>query len=248
MHRLVLRFIVNEIERGSRLWNEVYSFALVSVHETVEKELEMVGKSFEQLPVVFNNNQREIAAHAIALVHHHTLPAEGAQIRNVSQVEDMHWYSGKAMKSLGRVEEEVQVWEGLVNVLEHRQVPDQSKSNSQSLLDVRTDRESRVAAANDSLGMAFMRNGRLNDATAKLENSLKMRLAIHGPDKPHSDIALSLNNLGLMYEAMGNSDKTLEKYEKSLQMGHAIHDRTNRTLISRYRSTTLDYCMKPWET
>ena len=49
-----------------------------------------------------------------------------------------------------------------------------------------------------------------------------MRLAIQGPNKPHPNIAMSLENLGLLYEAMSNLDKALENHEKGLQMNLAI--------------------------
>ncbi len=35
MHRLVRLFVVSDMDRGSEIWNEVYSFALVTVHECV---------------------------------------------------------------------------------------------------------------------------------------------------------------------------------------------------------------------
>ncbi len=103
MHRLEQRFIVCDMERGSGLWHEVYSFTLVRVHEAVETELGMEGKSFKQLPAVFDNNHREISLHTIALVHHCMLPAHGCEVQDVSKVEEIHRYSGKTMEFAGKL-------------------------------------------------------------------------------------------------------------------------------------------------
>ncbi len=51
MHRLVSRFIVRDIGRGSRFWNEMYIVALIIVHERVETELKKEVQSFENCPL-----------------------------------------------------------------------------------------------------------------------------------------------------------------------------------------------------
>ncbi len=80
--------------RGSVVWNDLYSLALVTVHEAAENELEKEGKSFEELPDVFGNNYRKTMAHTTALVGHHTLPTQGAEIWNVSKVREISIHSG----------------------------------------------------------------------------------------------------------------------------------------------------------
>ncbi len=223
MHRLVRLFVVSDMERGSAEWNEVYSLALVCVHEAVEFELENDGKSFRELPDVFGNNHLEIASHAIGLVHHHTLPAQGAEIRDVSKVEEIHRYSGGVMKFMGKVEEEVQVWERLVDVLEHRQAAKRSRSRELCFLDDGSEVKSSNSTSWSTFEGAPMRSGKLNDEALKHEQSLELLLAIQRRNKPYSDIGASLDNLGSVYGKLGKLDKALEKHEQSLQMKLAIH-------------------------
>ncbi len=130
MHRLVRLFVLTKLERGSDLWVEVYSVALGSVHEGVETELYNEGKSFGDLPDVFGNNHSEFVEHARALVDHHTLPAQGTEISDVSKVVDIHEYSGRTMEFTVKVEE-VQVWERLADVLHHEQASNQRGSCSE---------------------------------------------------------------------------------------------------------------------
>ncbi len=223
MHRLVQRFILSDMESGSGVWNRVYRHALVCVHEAAQNELKREDKSFRELPDVFKNNHREIAAHAIALVHHHVLPEQDAEIPDVSLVEDIHRYSGKAMEFLGKVKEEVQVWNGLVSIYEHRQASSRRRTSNGHLLDVENDEKSHIADIYNSLGLALMRNGELKDAASKHKQSLEMFKAIHGPYTPHSDIAASLGNLGLVYRKQGKLNKALEKHNQAMEMRLRIH-------------------------
>ncbi len=229
MHRLVWRFIMNDIERGSALWNEVYSAALVTIHEAVATELEKEGKSFETLPDVFGNNHDEFVAHATALVTHHTLPVQDAKIRNVLEVEDIHRYCGEAMGFMGKTEEEVHVWKCLVDILNHLEVANRRGSSSVRSTDVQyseyqgKELKSRIADVYNSLGIALLTNGDLNDAASKHEESLELYRAIHGHEKPHPDIATSLGNLGRVYKRQGKLNKALEMHEQSFEMKLAIH-------------------------
>ena len=223
MHRLVRRFIVSDMERGSALWNELYSVALVTVHERVESELEKEGKSFAEFPDIFGSNHHEFVSHATALVDHHTLPGQGGEIRHVSKVEDIHRYSAEVMEFMGRVEEEVQMWTRYVDLLHHRQAANKRENCNGLLLDIGNEEKTLIASAYNSLGLALVRNGKLNDGASMHEQSLEIRLEIHGPDKPHSAIAKSLNNLGSAYLKLGELEKALEKHEESLEMNLAIH-------------------------
>ncbi len=229
MHRLVRRFILSDMQRGSALWNELYRIALVAVLEAVEKELKKDGKSFEELPYVMSNNNSEISAHAIALVRHHALPAQGAEIRDVAKVEDIHRYYGSIMEFMGNAEEAVQVWERLVDILHYLQARSRRNSYIGRLFDMGNRRnrkrelKSRIAGAYYSLGDALMRNGELNEAVCKAHQSLEMRRAIYGQNKLHHDITASLGGLAIAYHAAGKLEKALQKQEQSLEMYRAIH-------------------------
>ena len=228
MHRLVRRFILSDMERGSALWNEVYNFALVSVHKLVETELENDGKSFKELAYVSGNSHRVFAAHATALVGHYTLPAQDVEIGHFSKVDDIHRYSGRAMEFMGKAEEEVQVWERLLDILLHRQSANR-KSSNENLSDTShhenqgEEVESRIASVYNSLGGALVGLGRLYSAALHLEQSLEMYQVIHGHGKPHAHTAASLDNLGSVYRRMGKLDKALERHEQSLEMRQAVH-------------------------
>ncbi len=50
-----------------------------------------------------------------------------------------------------------------------------------------------------------------------------MRRAIH-KNKPHPDIASSLDSLGIVYDAMGKPEKSLEHYEQSLHKNQSHFD------------------------
>ncbi len=229
MHRLVRRFVVTEMERGSDLWNDVFSVALVTVHESVKAELNREGNSFGDLPDSFGKNHHELVAHTSMLVDHYTLPTRGARIRHVSKVEDVLLYGGEAMRFMGKAAEAVQACEYLVETLQHRQAANRRRSSIGRLLDVWFRRKRgrglnfRIAAVYNSLGLGFIENGQLNYATSMLEQSLAMFLAIHGHDTPHPDIAGSLCSLGNIYVKLGKLDKALEKHEQSLAIFLAIH-------------------------
>ncbi len=112
---------MSDMERGFASWNEVYCVALITVHGAVQTVLKKEGNSFAQLPDTFGSNHHEFMLHVTALIEHHTLPAQGAEIRDVSKVEDIHRYSGSTFESMGKAEEEVEVWERLLDILHHRQ-------------------------------------------------------------------------------------------------------------------------------
>ncbi len=58
---------------------------------------------------------------------------------------------------------------------------------------------------------------------AEDEKSSKMRLVIHGHDKPHPAIATTLSNLRNVYGRPGKLVNALEKHEQSLEMYRAVH-------------------------
>ncbi len=203
MHRLVRRFIVIEMECGSELWKEVFNLALVTMHESVKIVLENEGKSLKELPKVFESNHDEFVAHALALVDYHVIPKRSDKIPHVSKVEDIHQYNGEALHIIGKAEEEIRIWERLIDVLRHREAINRSYAERLRGKWCRRNRgkELKFQTANvfNSLGLALLENGKLNDAASTLEQSLQMKLAIVRYDKPHSAIATSLNNLGIVY-------------------------------------------------
>ena len=97
MHRLVRRFILDVMERGSVVWNEAYSLAFVSVYELVETKLKRMGCSFHELPYQFENHRREFIAHALALAKHYELPTSGSDLLRVSKVVEIHFYCNAIM-------------------------------------------------------------------------------------------------------------------------------------------------------
>ncbi len=157
------------------------------------------------------------------------LPVRVSQIRDVSELEDIHRYSGKVMRFMGRWEEAVRVWEHLLTILQLQKPQNRSRSSNEYLanmpLSETRGHEVKIREANvyDSHGNALSSAERLSNATSKLKKSLRMRRKIFGDGKPHSDIAMSLNNLGNGYLEMGKLDKALKKHKRSLKMRRAIH-------------------------
>ncbi len=229
MHRLVRMFILKDLGRGSLLWNNVYIHALLAVHHAVETELEEEGYSFNDLPDVFKNSHYKFVAHSRALVHHHVVPGRGSEVRNVSEVEDIHEYSGMVMEFMGKWEEEVQVWEHLLDILHHQETENRSSCSIEDSSDMsqyenrRKDERIRIANVYHRLGRALMEAGEFNSAASKIEQSLEMRREIYGHGKPDPGIATSLGNLGIVYARMGVLDKALERNKQSLEMLRAIH-------------------------
>ncbi len=210
MHRLVRRFILIEMVYGSVVWHDVYSTALPVVHEKLKIELEKEGMSFRALPDVMVDNLRELSAHSLALVHHHVLPAQRSEVRDVSKVEEIHWCSGMVMRFMGKLEEEAQVWEQLLAILRYQKAENRNRG---------------IASSLNNLGVVCIELGQLDKALVTYEQSLEMFREIYGHNKPHHAIAASLNNLGYLYEAMGKLDKALETYEQSLEMYRRVHGR-----------------------
>ncbi len=223
MHRLVRLFILKEMGRGSATWNDVFRLALPAVHECVKFELENEGNSFDKLPDVLVSRHREFVTHSVALVHHHILPVRGVEIRYVSEVVHIHRYGAKVMEFMGKSEEEVRVWEHLSIILHHQQAAERQRNSIEESRSRGEEWKSRIADVYNSLGCALMRTGKLDSAAARLEESLRMKRALHGHEQPHPEIALSLNNLGNVYRKMGKLKSALEKHEQSMVMEQAIH-------------------------
>ncbi len=66
----------------------MHNLALFCVHEAAENELKKKGNSFREFFVHYKNTHREIAAHATALIAHHTLPVQGSEISFCSKLKD----------------------------------------------------------------------------------------------------------------------------------------------------------------
>ncbi len=209
MHRLVRRFILSDMERGSVLWNDVYNLALFSVHECIDAELKKENKTFEEFSDLYGSNHRKLEPHALALIDHHSLPSAGTDIQHVSKVGDIHRYGGYFLEFSGKIEEEVHVWECLLAIL-HRQYGE-------------NDVKSCVADAHSSLGNALSVMGKLADAASTLEHSLKMYRRIHGHETAHPEIAMALNDLALVYSNQGNLERAAMLLEQSLSMYRMVH-------------------------
>ncbi len=224
LHRLMRRFILNDMVRGSTMWTDVYSLALPAVYESVKTELEKEGNSFRALTDVFENNHRELSIHTLALVHHYVLQAQGSEGCDVSRVESIHWYSGRVMGFMGKLEEAAQVWEQLLAILHHQQGRNRRQNSIEGLSDMPhhenrgKEVKSCIATVHDSDDSGHKATGQRSRSASGLEGSVERRPAIHGHNKPHSDIAASLDNLGIVYERMGKLDKALERHEESLEM------------------------------
>ena len=130
MHRLVRRFILNDMVRSSAVRNNVYSSALLAVHGVLKTELDKTGNSFNEFLVVYESNHHEFAGHSLALVHQHAHPTMGSEIQNVAEVEYIHQYSGMVMRFMGKWEEGVEVWEHLLAILHHRHAIYKNKNGS----------------------------------------------------------------------------------------------------------------------
>ncbi len=224
MHRLVQRFILNDMVRGSAI-----SLTLRAVREVVKTELEKEGNSFCELPDVFENSHRELSTYTLALVHHYMLPAPARDLQDVSELEDFHWYTGKGTEFMGNWEEEVQAWDHLLIILHHQQTEKQRRRLSVCLVDARYRRNQekkekiRIVGVYCNMGFALRRIGKLDSAASKHEQGLEIRRAIYGYGKPHPVIASSLNSLGNVYLQMEKMDKALENHEQSLEMKRAIY-------------------------
>ncbi len=232
MHRLVRRFVLSDMRRGSALWNEVYSVALGTVHESVETELGKEGKSFTLLPDVFGSNHHEFVAHALALVDNYTLRRPGNDMGHGSKVEDIHQYCGALMRFMGKPRVEVEVWEHLLDILHCREAESRKKSYSARFWDIWYRRsqgnqgkelQCSIAGAYYSQGGAMRRIGELDDAASVLERSLEMYRAIHGYNKAHADIASSLYDLALVYCDQGMLERAAELHEQSLDMRRTLY-------------------------
>ncbi len=230
MHRLMQLFILSDVGRGTKMWNDAHSLALLAIYQDVETELRKKGNSFYELPDIFEGNHVKLAAHTLALVRHYVHSARGSEIQNVSEVEGIHRYTGRVMKFMGKSDEEVEVWEDLLAILRQKQAENRSRNFIERLKDVRYRRKPRkevklrIADTYHYLGTALIGTGKLERAASLLEQSLQMERAIHGHRKPHLAIASSLNNLGLVYQKMGELEKALEKHEQSWKMNRAIYN------------------------
>ena len=229
MHRLVRRFILNEMGRGSAVWNDVYSLALPAIHDVLENELRKQGYSFYEFPDVFETNHREFVTHTLALVHHHVLQAKDSETLNLSEVENIHEYSARVMEFMGKSVEEVEIRECWLAILHHEQAENRKRSCIERLRDLWHQRNrgrdvnTRIAHACTSLALALMGMGEFNRAALKLRESLEIRQAVYGHDKRPLQIAQSLRNLGFADKKTGRLDEALEKYEQRLEMYQEIH-------------------------
>ncbi len=229
MNRLVRQFILSGMSRGSAVWKDVYSLALHGVHQRMVTLLDKDGDSFNALPDVYENYHLELATHSLALVHHHVLPTKASENRGVSAVSHIHQYSGMVLDFMGRWEEEAEVWEHLLTILHYQKAENRSGRGDKvsSGIPHHEDRgnelESIIADVYNYLGNALIATGKFNSAASKLEQSLNMRRAIYGQNKPHLAIASSLYSIGNMYERMGKLNEALEKKEQSFEIVRAIH-------------------------
>ncbi len=215
MHRLVRRFILNDMGRGSSMWNHVYTVALTAVHEIVKTELEKEGKSFRVLPAIFENNHLELTTHSLALVHHHVLPAQaqGSEVRD--EVKDIHKHSGRVMQFMGKLEDEAKVWEQLLAILYYQQAKNGRRSKP------RRD----IASSLNNLGVVYYAMGKLDKALEKYKQSLYMYRAVNGHNTPHPNTASALRHIGDIHRMQRNLNRATEFLEDSLEMLRIVHVR-----------------------
>ncbi len=172
MHRLVRLFILKDLGRDVAIRNDAYRLALFALHRSVEIELKKEGSSFNAFPHVFRNIHWGFSAHSLALVHHHMLPVKGSEMRDVSEVEDIHCYSGRVMQFMGKSKEEVEVWEHLLEIFIYQRAENRKTSYSKLLLDPWSHRnrrkkvERRITSVYSSLGLALMTAGKLDSAAS----------------------------------------------------------------------------------
>ncbi len=247
MHRLVRRFVVSDVERGSTLWNEAYSAALVAVHEIVQTELKHDGYSFRTLPDVFGNCHRKIVNHTTALVQHHMLPTQRDEVQNVSEVEDLHLYIGKAIEFMGEIEEEVEVWKRLVDILHNRLAEHRRRSFIESLLDCwhgrnqGCDLKSRFVEVYGLLGNALEINVMRSKASSVWMRSLDLKYSGIDP----GIFVFFADLLLCLLKKPSKRDIALEMHEQNLNMLLSIQRPNNLYLAL---TTSLDnlgdvYCL-----
>ncbi len=209
MHRLVRRFILGDMQRGSVSWNNVFNLALLSLHNRVDVELKNKKRTFNGVLDFFGDRHREFVPHILAIIDHLALASSGAEVPYVSKVEDLHRYSGYLLRFFGKIQEEVRVWKRFCAVL-RRQYGENKVTDS--IIDVHCE-----------LGESLMVIGRLDEAVDVLERSLSMCRAVYGDDIAHRNIAKCMNNLGLVYLDQGKLEKAAEMHENSLTMKQTIH-------------------------
>ncbi len=110
-----------------------------------------------------------------------------------------------------------------MQISHHRQASSGRRSCDGHVSDEENYEKSLTAYAYSSLGNALLKNGKLDYGISIIEESLEMYITIHGHDKPHPDIARSLNNFGSVFELLARLVKALEKHEQSFKVRHLIH-------------------------
>ena len=205
MHRLVRRFILNDMVCGSALWNDVFRLVLPAVYEAVKIELEKEGSSFDELPDVFESKHRELSVHTLALVHHYVVPARSSEIRDVAEVKRIYLYCGFVMQFMGKSEEGVKIWEQLLTILLDQQAGTPSTCSTDDLSEMSSHeirrKELKICAACvcHSLGRARLASGKVKHSLEKHNQDLEMTGTFHRNYNSHSDIAVCLSNLGNAY-------------------------------------------------
>ncbi|XP_078582471.1 uncharacterized protein LOC144865528 [Branchiostoma floridae x Branchiostoma japonicum] len=82
-----------------------------------------------------------------------------------------------------------------------------------------------IATILDSLGMEKINLREYAQAVDNLEQSLQMRLNIHGNTTAHPDIASSYHHLGLAWEKLGDYRMAINYFEQALKMEQTVYSK-----------------------
>ena len=119
MHRLVRRLILSDMGRSSVAWKNPFSVAVTSLHEDVEGVLEKEKTSFSDVLDYSEVGHREFAPPILALIEHSTISIPECTESVSSKLKDTLLYGGYSLPFLRKIQEEVQLWRGLLTTLHH---------------------------------------------------------------------------------------------------------------------------------
>ncbi len=153
MHRLVCSFILCDMQRGSEVWNEMFDFALLSVHEQVVGVAKKDHSSMEF---------HDLVTHPLGLVDNFKVLQPGFDIRHVSKLQDVHQHVGPWLHVLRNFDEEVRVWRSLLAILRHQY-------QEHEVID-------QLAKVHSSLDVALDRRGKDAEAAPMMETGLALRV------------------------------------------------------------------------
>ena len=93
-----------------------------------------------------------------------------------------------------------------------------------------------VALLLSNLGRVYMKVGNLDEALEKHKQSLEVRQTIHGKGKPHLDIVMALCHIGEVYHMQKKLNQAADYLEKSLEMLKTLHGQNPHPSINAIQS------------